>query len=125
MNHMWAPWRMDYVSSPKSDENIFETKIASKDDRKSLVLFRGNNAFVLMNLYPYNNGHLLIAPYRKVNSMEKLDSDESSEIMKLSQESMRVLRESMDCALPVPHRRPGSRSATRGYCEYVWRCQRP
>ena len=68
----------------------------SDNDRENLVLFRGKLSFILMNLYPYNNGHLLIAPYRKLNSMEKLDSDESSEIMKLSQESMRILRESMN-----------------------------
>lgn len=96
MRPLWAPWRMDYVTSPKSGANIFEEKMNSDNDRENLVLFRGKLSFILMNLYPYNNGHLLIAPYRKVNSMERLDSDESSEIMKLSQESMRVLRESMN-----------------------------
>ena len=49
-----------------------------------------------MNLYPYNNGHLLIAPYRKVNTLEKLNAEENSEIMKLSQESMKVLRSTMN-----------------------------
>tara|TARA_Y100001970_G_C14223067_1_gene853858 strand:- start:285 stop:773 length:489 start_codon:yes stop_codon:yes gene_type:complete len=96
MKPLWAPWRMDYVTSPKSGINIFEEKMNSDQDRENLVLFRGKLSFILMNLYPYNNGHLLIAPYRKVNSMEKLNNKESSEIMKLSQESMRVLRESMN-----------------------------
>ena len=96
MKPLWAPWRMEYVSSPKSDTNIFEEKSKSNDDRENLVLYRGELSFILMNLYPYNNGHLLIAPYRKVNTLEKLNAKENSEIMKLSQESMKVLRSTMN-----------------------------
>ena len=96
MKPLWAPWRMEYVSSPKSDTNIFEEKSKSNDDRENLVLYRGKLSFILMNLYPYNNGHLLIAPYRKVNTLEKLNAEENSEIMKLSQESMKVLRSTMN-----------------------------
>ena len=96
MKPLWAPWRMEYVASPNSGANIFEEKMNSDKDRENLVLFRGQLSFILMNLYPYNNGHLLIAPYRKVNTMEKLDAKESAEIMKLSQESMKILRSSMN-----------------------------
>ena len=96
MKPLWAPWRMEYVSSPKSETNIFEDKMNSKDDRDNLVLYRGKLSFILMNLYPYNNAHLLIAPYRTINTMEKLDDKESTEIMKLSQESMRILRVAMN-----------------------------
>jgi len=96
MKPLWAPWRMEYVSSPKSETNIFEDKINSKNDRENLILYRGKFSFILMNLYPYNNGHLLIAPYKKNNTMEKLNIEELSEIMKLSQESMSILRDLMN-----------------------------
>ena len=78
---LFSPWRMDYVTSPTKGENIFIVKQASSDDRESLILFRGNKSFVLMNLYPYNNGHLMIVPYRKVNSMIELNQNELKEIM--------------------------------------------
>ena len=90
MKPLWAPWRMDYVTSPKSGVNIFEEKMNSDNDRENLVLFRGKLSFILMNLYPYNNGHLLVAPYRKIDNMEDLNTQESAEIMKLSQESMNI-----------------------------------
>ena len=95
MKFMWAPWRMDYVSSPKSRKNIFLEKMNSDNDRDSLVLFRGKYSFILMNLYPYNNGHILIVPYNKVKSLEDLSMNEVTEIMKLSQESMKIMRQVM------------------------------
>ena len=96
MKALWAPWRMEYVSSPKSGNNIFEDKIQSNNDAENLVLYRGKFSFVIMNLYPYNNGHLLILPYRKISSMEDLDQDESLEIMNLSKASMKILRIAMN-----------------------------
>ena len=67
---------MEYVSSPSSSDNIFLDALESKDDRESLILFRGKLCFIIMNLYPYNNGHLMIVPYRKVNSMIELNQNE-------------------------------------------------
>ena len=66
---LWAPWRMEYVSSSNKAKNIFLEKANSKDDRNNLVLYRGEFSFILMNLYPYNNGHLMIAPYKKINNI--------------------------------------------------------
>jgi len=86
---------MEYVSSSSSSEsqNVFLEALESKDDRKSLILYRGRLSFVIMNLYPYNNGHLLIVPIRKVASMIDLDKDELKEIMFLAQNSMRIIKE--------------------------------
>ena len=89
---LFSPWRMDYVTSPTKGENIFILKQASSDDRESLILFRGNKSFVLMNLYPYNNGHLLIAPYDKCQDITKLNFTTFSEIIYLIQESTKILQ---------------------------------
>jgi len=84
---------MDYVSSPSSSDNIFLDALESNNDRESLILFRGKLCFIIMNLYPYNNGHLMIVPYRKVNSMVELNRDELQEIMHLSKESMKIIND--------------------------------
>ena len=66
MNSLWAPWRMEYIKRDRSnpDRCIFCEKFSDEDDKKNLVLYRKNTSFILMNLFPYNNGHLLIAPKR-------------------------------------------------------------
>ena len=92
---LWAPWRMEYVSSPGDRSTIFEDKIASDDDRDALILYRGKLSVVIMNLYPYNNGHLLVLPTRKVERMEDLSDDEMAEIMRLSKRSMSIIRQKM------------------------------
>jgi ATP adenylyltransferase len=94
MDHLWTPWRMTYLQSAGPGPTaacIFCDKIAAPDD-EALILHRGQHAFVLLNLYPYNNGHLLIAPYLHEASIEPLAAPALAEIMALSQHSLRVLR---------------------------------
>ena len=93
--HLFSPWRMEYVSSPSSDENVFLDALQSGDDRESLILYRSNLSFIIMNLYPYNNGHLMVVPYRKIDSMIELTEDELAEIMKLSQNSMHIIEKKL------------------------------
>ena len=83
---------MEYVSSSSSDNNIFLEALEAKNDKESLILFRGKLSFIIMNLYPYNNGHLMIVPYDKHDDMTNLDIDTLHEIMELSKESMRILK---------------------------------
>ena len=87
---------MEYVSSPSSGNNIFLNALESGNDRESLILYRGQLSFIIMNLYPYNNGHLMIVPYRKINSMIKLTKDELEEIMKLSSKSMEIIEKELN-----------------------------
>ena len=97
INHLFSPWRMDYVSKPSSKEgDVFLDALNSDNDRESLILFRGDLSFIIMNLYPYNNGHLLVVPYRKVNSMIDLNQKELSEIIKLSQNSMDIIKKELN-----------------------------
>ena len=90
-NYLFAPWRMNYIKSPNGRDNVFAIP-DSKDYRKKLILLKGNKSFVIMNLYPYNNGHIMVAPIRKVNSIELLNNKESSEIDFLIKESVKILK---------------------------------
>ena len=94
---LWAPWRMDYISNPKKEKDIFIKKAKSKDDRENLVLFRGNNVFVVMNLYPYNNGHLMIVPFEKYDDMTDLDDEILFEIISTSKKCMKILKSKFQC----------------------------
>ena len=96
MKPLWAPWRMEYVKAPKEHENIFYDKVNSKNDRDNLILYRGDFSFIIMNLYPYNNGHILILPYKKISNMEDLNDNELLEIMKLAQEAMLIFKRKMN-----------------------------
>ena len=93
---LWSPWRMEYIRGPKEDGCIFCQKSISEEDRDNLVLFRGKESFVLLNLYPYNNSHLLIAPFEHNDTTLNLSSSVSTEMMKLANESMRILKSSMN-----------------------------
>ncbi|MCF7800989.1 MAG: HIT domain-containing protein [Candidatus Marinimicrobia bacterium] len=98
MDKLWAPWRMEYILSDKAEDQgcIFCDKCQpNEDDRRNLVLYRGEHAFILMNLYPYNNGHLMIAPYEHVDSLEKLPLETLTEVMALVQKTVGILRKTM------------------------------
>lgn len=83
MKQLWAPWRMTYIEEPTSDECIFCARENDGDDQKRLILRREKKAFVMMNKFPYSNGHLLIAPYQHTADMNELSTDERGEIFAL------------------------------------------
>ena len=94
---MWAPWRMEYVRAPKKNSiNTFSKKLESGTDEENMILFRGKHSFVCMNLYPYNNGHLLVVPNEIVDKPEELSEEVLLEIMKVSSESMNIIREELN-----------------------------
>ena len=71
MDRLWSPWRYTYLTqSDKSPGCIFCDKSAGNEDENNLIVYRGAKCFVLLNLYPYNNGHLMIAPYDHVATLE-------------------------------------------------------
>lgn len=86
---------MEYVRSPKEEGCIFCEKSKSDNDRENLVLHRGKESFVLMNLYPYNNAHLLVAPYLHTDSTLNLSKDTLNEMIFLVNESIRIMGGSM------------------------------
>jgi ATP adenylyltransferase len=84
MEKLWAPWRMAYVEVKKPSGCIFCEKPRAGDDRTELVLYRGRTSFLIMNLFPYNNGHLMVAPYRHAAALADLDAPERAEMMDLA-----------------------------------------
>ena len=95
MDRLWAPWRIDYIKSEKEKGCIFCDKPAEGDDRSMLILHRGENSFVIMNLYPYNNGHLMVSPNTHTSEFDKLPRDTQLEMMKLVSQSMRILKKTI------------------------------
>ena len=94
MENLWAPWRMEYIRSDKSGECIFCTGPEAGDDREKKILYRGQHSFVVINIYPYSNGHLMVSPYRHVDCVTGLNNDELVEMARLIQESTAILRQS-------------------------------
>jgi ATP adenylyltransferase len=91
---IWAPWRLRYVTdATKSDECVFCAKPAAGDDRESLIVHRGDLCFVILNLFPYTNGHLMVAPFEHVGRLQELDPGTTAEMMDLAQQAMRRIEE--------------------------------
>jgi ATP adenylyltransferase len=90
---LWAPWRLEYIRGPKAEECIFCRAIESDDDEGNWVVHRGERAFVILNAYPYNNGHVMVAPYAHEPAIDALDDDTLLEMMQLVTRSMTALRE--------------------------------
>jgi len=95
MKHLWSPWRLEYLTAPKSDGCVFCEAIQNEDDRESLVLLRGERAFLILNRYPYNNGHFMVVPYSHVPSLEDLDALTLTEVMLLLNQGLEALRATM------------------------------
>ena len=92
MKTIWAPWRIEYILSEKPDYCIFCNALEQKNDAKTFTLYHGKHSFVIMNTFPYNNGHLMIAPYQHQSCPTKLDQEIALEIHRMTQESIRILR---------------------------------
>ncbi|HSI71945.1 MAG TPA: HIT domain-containing protein [Fimbriimonas sp.] len=91
---LWAPWRLKYIEGSKEGGtgDIFLDLPAQNEDRKNLILYRGTSAFVILNAYPYTNGHLMVAPFRQCANVEDLNDDELLEINQLVAASLRWLK---------------------------------
>ena len=96
MDKLWAPWRMRYILAEESDGCIFCDVVTREDDRGNLVLYRGSSCFAMMNKFPYNNGHIMLAPFRHVGHFESLNDDESLDLMRLLQLSVKAIREVLE-----------------------------
>ncbi len=100
MKRLWTPWRIAYLKAPKGSVTggcIFCDKIREgvDKDRDNLVLLRGEHAFMMLNLYPYTNGHMMVAPYRHTGELESLDGETLKEMMVLVGRGIRALRQIM------------------------------
>jgi ATP adenylyltransferase len=97
MKVMWAPWRMEYIlTDQKGGPCIFCPGEDRDQDEERLILFVGTLSMVMMNRYPYNNGHLLVAPVRHVGTLESLSEDEMLDLLGMVRKSINALKELMN-----------------------------
>ncbi len=96
-NHrIWAPWRLAYVKDASKDveeECLFCAMPEEGDDEAALIVHRGERCFVMLNKFPYTNGHLMVAPFEHLASLPDLDADTVAEMMALAQRAMTILEE--------------------------------
>ena len=95
MDRLWATWRMPYIDSLKEKDQgcIFCEKPKAEEDKESFIIHRRAKTFVILNTFPYNPGHIMIAPYRHVRRISEFDSAEMGEVMDLLALSEEVLEE--------------------------------
>jgi ATP adenylyltransferase len=94
---IWAPWRLTYVkdaSKDKESECIFCAALEGGDDEANLIVHRGERCFVILNKFPYTNGHLMVAPYEHVATIQDLGPETTTEMMSLAQRGMTALERS-------------------------------
>ncbi len=92
--HLWTPHRLVYIQHGQqpADEDCPFCLAVDKTDEEALIVFRGKHSYVLLNLFPYNSGHMLVCPYRHIATYDQANTEEAAEMAELTQQAMRVLR---------------------------------
>jgi ATP adenylyltransferase len=100
LQRLWAPWRFGYLAGEDPVIGCPFCVIPARDpaeDRRSLILHRGEHAFVIFNAYPYNPGHLMVVPYDHQADLEELDVEVANELFELGRTAVRVLKDRVHC----------------------------
>ena len=92
MKQIWAPWRIEFIDMEKPEGCILCDKPEENNGASNHILYRGDKNFVIMNRYPYNPGHLMVAPYRHIAVLDELSDEELHEHWQIVTRSLRVLR---------------------------------
>jgi ATP adenylyltransferase len=98
LEHLWAPWRGEYVKGLRGDEEesgCLFCELQKKEDEEALILARTEHSFAVLNRYPYNSGHLMAAPLRHVGELEDVKDDENLDMQRLLQRCIRAIKEAM------------------------------
>ena len=94
MQHLWAPWRSDYISNPTHcGPDLFLNMVNENEDEKNHIVARRKSCFAILNTFPYNAGHTMVLPYRKVSDLDDLSVEEQLELLKLIIEVKNALKE--------------------------------
>lgn len=94
-SRLWAPWRSHFVTHQPVRGCIFCRAIRLYQDKKNFVIHRGKLSFAILNLYPYNNGHVMVAPRRHVGDLSKLTFAEWAEMLKVAQQQLKAMKRSL------------------------------
>jgi ATP adenylyltransferase len=98
VERLWAPWRMEYIGSARKGKDegcLFCEKPKEGDDEKALIVARSEKSFAILNKFPYNSGHLMVAPFRHVGELEEVKDDESLDMQQLLQRCIEALEGAM------------------------------
>ena len=93
MERIWAPWRIEYIERPKEGGCILCQKPRENNDEANFILYRGQNNFIILNAFPYNPGHLMVAPYRHIANLQDLTDDEIKEHLDVVKRAVKLLTE--------------------------------
>ena len=96
MDRLWSPWRLEYVTGEKSETGCVFCDAPRLPEEHSLIVYNGSSCYVILNLYPYNNGHLMVVPYRHTPSLATLTSEEVQEVALLMQRCELVLNQAYE-----------------------------
>ncbi len=96
MKQLWAPWRMKYIVGAKSKGCLFCQKAKENKDKENYLVYRGKKGFIILNTFPYNNGHLMVVPYKHTSCFEDLGEEELIEIGRLIKKSVAILKKSLN-----------------------------
>jgi ATP adenylyltransferase len=95
MEYLWAPWRVEYIERHVESGCILCQKPREDNDEANLILHRGQHNFIIMNAFPYNPGHLMVAPYRHIAHLQNLTEQEAKEHFDIVKKGLRLLKEVM------------------------------
>jgi ATP adenylyltransferase len=95
VEHIWAPWRMKYVAGERPEGCIFCTAPQAGDDEAHLIAFRGEHNFVILNAFPYNNGHVLVVPYEHLADITQLSEKQACEMFWLARMCVKAMQACM------------------------------
>jgi len=93
MDRLWSPWRLEYIAGGKAKAGCIFCEAARETESSSLIVFKGDTCYVILNLYPYNNGHVMVVPYRHLATFGDLSIEELTEIGVLIQRAEAALFE--------------------------------
>ena len=92
MDYLWTPWRYAYVTGADQATECIFCSAPNESNQKALIVHRGTRCYVILNTYPYTNGHVMIVPYAHLDELQKLPAEAAGEMMALSQRMESVLR---------------------------------
>jgi ATP adenylyltransferase len=92
MDYLWTPWRYAYISGAEKVEGCIFCDAPKQSDEKALIVYRGEHAYIILNTYPYTNGHVMIVPYAHLDELQKLPPEAAQEVTRLCQRMEGVLR---------------------------------
>ena len=96
MKQLWCPWRIEYILGSKPDSCVFCIPDENTEDEERLILYRGQWNYVIMNKFPYSNGHIMVTPYKHIMDICQMEQDEGAEHFELIQKSASILRKAFN-----------------------------